>query len=94
VITNDKGRLSPEDIDRLIKESEEFAEEDKKAKERIDARNQLDNFVFSVKNSVEDPEKLGKKVTEEEKKTVLDAVKEAQTWLDANHEASKEEYEE
>lgn len=75
-ITNDKGRLSPEEIDRMIKESEEFAEDDKKAKEKIDARNQLDNFIFSVKNSVEDPEKLGKKMTDDEKKTILDAVKE------------------
>lgn len=60
--------MTQDEIDRLIKDSEEFAEEDKKAKERIDARNQLDNFIFSIKNTVEDPEKLGKKVTEDEKK--------------------------
>lgn len=94
VITNDKGRLTQDEIDRLIKESEEFAEDDKKAKERIDARNQFDNYVFSIKNTVEDPEKLGKKMTEDEKKQILDAVKEAQGWLDGHHEATKEEFEE
>ena len=94
VITNDKGRLSQEEINRMIKEAEDFADEDKKAKEKIDARNQLDNYVFSLKNSVEDPEKLGKKISEEDKTAVLDAVKETQSWLSSNQDAEKESYEE
>jgi len=94
VITNDKGRLSQEEIERMIKEAEDFAEEDKKAKEKIDARNQLENFIFSLKNTVEDPEKLGKKMSEEDKNAVTAAVKEAQTWLSSNHDATKEEFEE
>lgn len=93
VITNDKGRLTPEEIERMIKEAEEYAEEDKLAKEKIDARNQFDSYVFSLKNSVEDPEKLGKKITEDDKKTVLDAVKQAQDWLKDNQEASKDDFE-
>jgi heat shock protein 5 len=94
VITNDKGRLSQEEIERMIKEAEDFAEEDKKAKEKIDARNQLENFIFSLKNTVEDPEKLGKKMSEEDKQAITEAVKETQTWLSANHEAAKEDFEE
>ena len=94
VITNDKGRLSQEEIERMIKEAEDFAEEDKKAKEKIDARNQLENFIFSLKNTVEDPEKLGKKMSDEDKTAITNAVKEAQTWLSSNHDAAKEEFEE
>lgn len=93
VITNDKGRLTPEEIERMIKEAEEYAEEDKLAKEKIDAKNQFDSYVFSLKNSVEDPEKLGKKITEDDKKTVLDAVKEAQDWLKDNQDATKDDFE-
>ena len=51
----------------MIKEAEEFAEEDKNAKEKIDARNQLDNYIFSMKNTIEDPEKLADKLDEEDK---------------------------
>merc|ERR1712170_157504 len=69
VITNDKGRLTKEEIERMVKEAEEFAEEDKLAKEKIDAKNQLDNYVSSIKNTYEDPEKLGNKLSEEEKTT-------------------------
>ena len=77
----------------MIQEAEDYAEEDKAAKEKIDARNQLDSYTFSLKNSVEDPEKLGKKITEDDKKTVLDAVKTTQDWLKSNQEASKEDFE-
>lgn len=93
VITNDKGRLTPEEIERMIKEAEDYAEEDKLAKEKIDARNQLESYTFSLKNSVEDPEKLGKKITEDDKKTVLDAVKATQEWMKSNQDASKEDFE-
>merc|ERR1712110_213509 len=75
-ITNDKGRLTQEEIDRMIKEAEEFAEEDKKAKEQIDARNNLDQYIHSMKNTVEDPDKLKDKLSEEDKNTINDAVKE------------------
>jgi len=93
-ITNDKGRLTQEEIERMIQEAETFAEEDKQAKEQIDARNSLDSYLHSMKNSVEDSDKLADKLSEEEKETVLDAVKEAREWLDSNHDASKDEFEE
>ena len=60
----------------MIKEAEEFAEEDKQAKEKIDARNQLDNYVFSMKNTIEDPEKLADKLADEDKETVKSALEE------------------
>lgn len=94
VITNDKNRLSKDEIDKLIKEAEKFAEEDKFAKEKIDARNQLDNYVFSMKNQITDPEKLGKKVSDEEKQTIQDALKEAEDWARSTSDATKENYEE
>merc|ERR1712146_856918 len=91
-ITNDKGRLTQEEIDRMIKEAEEFAEEDKKAKEQIDARNNLDSYIHSMKNTIEDPDKLKDKLSEEDKNTINDAVKESQTWFEANQSATAEEY--
>merc|ERR1712054_488130 len=56
-ITNDKGRLSQEDIERMVQEAEEFQEEDKKVREKIEARNQLENYVYSMKNQLSDSEK-------------------------------------
>lgn len=94
VITNDKGRLSKEEIDRMVKEAEEFAEEDKKAKEKIEARNQLDNYIFSMKKTIEDADKLGDKISDDEKAEIKKALDEAEEWLKTNHDASKEEFEE
>jgi endoplasmic reticulum chaperone BiP len=93
VITNDKGRLSKEEIERMVKEAEQFADQDKKVKEKIDAKNSLENYIYSMKNTVEDKEKLGGKISEEDKNTVLNSVKEHQDWLNANQEAEKEDYE-
>jgi molecular chaperone DnaK (HSP70) len=83
-ITNDKGRLTQEEIDRMVAEAEKYAEEDKATRERIEARNGLENYAFSLKNQVNDEEGMGKKVSEEDKETILDAVKEAQDWLEEN----------
>lgn len=69
-ITNDKGRLSQEEIDRMIAEAQEFAEEDKANAERITARNGLENYAFSLKNQVNDDEGLGGKVDEDDKEAV------------------------
>lgn len=93
-ITNEKGRLSQEEIDRMVKEAEEFAEEDKKVKERIDARNQLETYVYNMKNTVGDKDKLADKLESEEKEKVEEALKEALEWLDENQSAEKEDYEE
>ncbi|KAL9618273.1 MAG: hypothetical protein Q9160_006984 [Pyrenula sp. 1 TL-2023] len=83
-ITNDKGRLSQEEIDRMVQEAEQFAEEDKANREKIEARNKLENYAFSLKNQVNDDEGLGGKIDDEDKETLNEAVKEATDWLDEN----------
>jgi heat shock protein 5 len=93
-ITADKGRLSQEEIERMVKEAEEFAEEDKLMKETIDARNGLEGYAFSLKNSVNDKEKLGAKISEEDKETIEKAVKEVTDWLEEHPDAEKDEYSE
>ncbi|KAL7811430.1 molecular chaperone bip1 [Trichoderma aethiopicum] len=94
-ITNDKGRLTQEEIDRMVAEAEKFAEEDKATRERIEARNGLENYAFSLKNQVNDEEGLGGKIDEEDKETILDAVKEATEWLEENGaDATTEDFEE
>ncbi len=93
-ITNDKGRLSKEEIERMVEEAKQFEEEDRIAEQRISAKNSLDSYIHSLKTQIEDPDKLAKKLSDDEKQTVKDAVKEAKDWLDANAEASKEDYDE
>lgn len=83
-ITNDKGRLTQDEIDRMVTEAEKYAEEDKATRERIEARNGLENYAFNLKNQVNDEEGLGGKISAEDKETILDAVKEATEWLDEN----------
>ena len=92
-INNDKGRLTPEEIERMVKEAEEFAEEDKIAKEKIDAKNQLDNYIFNVKSQINDTEKLGKNISEEDKAKVTQTLNDAESWVKSNSDANKEEYE-
>jgi len=68
-IKNDKGRLSKEDIDKMLKEAEMYRQEDEKQKERVTARNQLESYAFSVKQAVEE---AGSKLSETDKKSVLE----------------------
>eukprot|EP00475_Leptophrys_vorax_P001099 TRINITY_DN10573_c0_g1_i3.p2 TRINITY_DN10573_c0_g1~~TRINITY_DN10573_c0_g1_i3.p2 ORF type:complete len:226 (+),score=46.82 TRINITY_DN10573_c0_g1_i3:187-864(+) len=93
-ITNDKGRLSQDEIERMVREAEEFADEDKKVKERVDARNSLETYVYNMKNTIGDKDKVGGKISDEDKETIETAVKEALEWMDDNQSAEKEEYEE
>jgi len=82
-ITNDKGRLSQEDIDRMVKEAEDFAEEDKANKDKVDAKNQFESYLYSLKQTLED-KKMKDKFTEEDKKTLEEAIKVKQTWMEEN----------
>merc|ERR1712146_804114 len=94
-ITAEKGRLSEEEIERMVQEAEEFAEEDKKMKDRIDGRNDLEGYCYNLKNMLEDEEKgIADKISEEEKEEIENAVNEALEWLDDNQEAEKDEFEE
>ena len=92
-ITNDKGRLSKEEIERMIADSEKFAEEDKAIKEKIDARNSFENYIYQMKSSVEDKDKLAEKLEEEDKSKIKDAITDAQDWLNANQDAEKDDFE-
>jgi heat shock protein 5 len=92
-ITNDKGRLTKEEIDQMIKDSEKFAEEDKAIKEKIDSRNQFENYIYQMKNSIEDKEKLAEKLSDEDKGSIKDALTDAQDWLNANQDAEKDDFE-
>jgi len=92
-ITADKGRLSEEEIERMVREAEEFADEDKAAKDRVDSRNALEGYCFNLKNQLEDEDKgLGTRVDDEEKAIIEKAVEDALEWLDENQEADAEEY--
>merc|ERR1712146_586321 len=94
-ITAEKGRLSEDEIERMVQEAEEFAEEDKKVKERVDKRNGLEGYAYNLRNSLNDEEKgIADKIEEEDKETLEDAIKEVLDWLDDNQEADAEEYEE
>ncbi|KAG7393838.1 Luminal-binding protein 5 [Phytophthora pseudosyringae] len=90
-ITAEKGRLSQDEIDRMVQEAAEFADEDKKVKDRIDGRNALEGYLYSLKNNVED--KLEDKIDEDDKDTVLTAVQDAMDWLEDNQESDKEDFE-
>jgi len=92
VINNDQNRLSKDDIDRMINDAEKFADEDKKLKERVESRNELESYAYSLKNQVGDNEKLGGKLSEEEKETINKAVEEQIEWLEANQDADAEDF--
>jgi len=91
-IKNEKGRLTQDEIDRMIKEAEMYSEQDRIAKERVDARNALEQQVYGFKGLVED-EKNADKLSESEKTDALDKVRDVETWLSSNSEAEKDEYE-
>ncbi|KAJ4988286.1 glucose-regulated protein [Stagonosporopsis vannaccii] len=94
-ITNDKGRLSAEDIERMVEEAEKYAEEDKANRERIESRNKLENYAYSLKNQVNDEEGLGGKIEDDDKESLLEAVKETQDWLSENSaDAQAEDFDE
>jgi len=91
-ITNDQNRLTPEDIERMIKDAEIFADEDNKQKEKVDAKNDLESYSYSLKNQLNDKEKLGGKISDEEKEKLEGAIDEAIKFLDDNPDADPSEY--
>jgi heat shock protein 5 len=93
-ITAEKGRLSEEEIERMVREAEEFAEEDTAMKARIDSRNALEGYCYNLKNQLEDEDKLADKLDEDDKDAIDTVVQETLDWLDENQEADAEEYEE
>jgi len=90
-ITNEKGRLSQADIDRMVSEAEKYKAEDDQHKAKIEAKNGLENYCFQIRNTLDD-EKLKDKIEEADKEAIEAAVKEALDWLDKNQMAEKEEF--
>merc|ERR1712054_741556 len=90
-ITNDQNRLSPEDIERMVKDAETFAEDDAKMKEKVDAKNEFESYAYSLKNQIKDKDKLGGKLSEDDKTTLEKAVDEAISWLESHADATTEE---
>ncbi|KAI8063444.1 heat shock protein 70 family, partial [Gongronella butleri] len=94
-ITNDKGRLSQEDIDRMVREAEEFADEDRTVRERTEAKNQFENYIYTLKSQLADTEGvLNTKLSADEIDEIQDAVKDKLDWLDENPHAEKEDFDE
>jgi len=92
-ITNDKGRLSKEEIERMVNDAEKFKADDEKQKERISAKNGLESYCFNMKTTIDD-EKMADKISADDKKLIADKCDEAIKWLDANQLAEVEEFQE
>ncbi|KAI3649344.1 hypothetical protein MP228_005801, partial [Amoeboaphelidium protococcarum] len=91
-ITNDKGRLSQEDIERMVSEAEKYKKQDEEATARIHAKNGLESYAYNLRNTLNDDNLKGK-INEADKETLEKAITETISWLDQNLEASKEEFE-
>merc|ERR1712024_124713 len=91
-ITNDQNRLTPEDIEQMIQDAEKFADEDKKLKERVESRNELESYAYSLKNQINDKEELGSKLSDEDKEKIEESVNDKISWLEENQEADAEDF--
>lgn len=92
-ITNDKGRLSKEDIEKMVQDAEKYKAEDDAAKEKIEARNSLENYCYTLRNTISE-DKVKDKISESDKKAIEDKVAEVLAWMETNEGAEKEEYDE
>merc|ERR1712213_153295 len=90
--TNDQNRLTPEDIEQMIKDAETFADEDAKLKSKVESRNELESYAYSLKNQINDKETLGAKISDEDKEKIEEAVNEKISWREENQEAEGEEF--
>merc|ERR1712147_586045 len=91
-ITNEKGRLSQSEIDRMVSEAEKFKAEDEANKAKIEAKNGLENYCFTMRNTLQE-EKLQDKFEADDKSKIETAVQETLDWLDKNQLAEKDEFE-
>jgi len=92
IITNDKDRLSKEDIERMVNDAEKFKDEDSQQRERIQAKNNLESYAFNLKSSLEN-DNVKEKISESDRTKVCDKCKEVLDWLDNNQTAEKDEFE-
>jgi heat shock protein 1/8 len=91
-ITNDKGRLSQEEIKKMVDDAELYKDQDVETKKKVEGKNGLENYCFSMKNTLND-EKLKEKFTEEDKTAINEACDDGLKWLESNQEASAAEFE-
>jgi len=91
-ITNDKGRLSKDDIERMVQEAEKYKAEDEEHKKKIEAKNSLENYAYNMRNTIKD-DKVADKIDAADKETIEKAVEEAISWVDANQLAEVDEFE-
>jgi L1 cell adhesion molecule like protein len=91
-ITNDKGRLSQDDIERMVKEAERFKEEDERQRKKVDAKNALENYAYSLKNTMSE-EKVADKLDASDKEALNKKIDESIKWLESNGNAEVEEFE-
>ena len=89
-ITNEKGRLSKEEIDKMVEEAAKHEKEDQAIRERLSAKHSLENYVGQMRATIEDNDKLADKLSEDDKSTIQDALVETTDWLDSNPEADKD----
>ena len=92
VITNDKGRLSKDEIDKLVRDAEKYKQQDEEIKKKVEAKNGLENYCYSIRNTLKD-EKLQDKISSDEKSQVESAIEETLKWVETTQNASAEEYE-
>lgn len=92
-VSNDKGRLSKDDIERMVKEAEKFREEDRKEGEKIESKNNLESYVYQVKSSIED-DKLKEKIGDDNLKNIREKVDDVIKWFDEDNDYEKEDYDE
>ncbi|KAG9151517.1 hypothetical protein Leryth_023493 [Lithospermum erythrorhizon] len=91
-ITNDKGRLSKDEIEKMVQEAEKYKSEDEDHKKKVEAKNALENYAYNMRNTVKD-EKIGSKLSPKDKKKIEDAIEQSIQWLDSNQLAESDEFE-
>ncbi|NBI05162.1 molecular chaperone DnaK, partial [Lachnospiraceae bacterium] len=91
-ITNDKGRLSKDEIEKMVQEAEKYKSEDEEHKKKVEAKNALENYSYNMRNTIKD-EKIASKLPAADKKKIEDAIEESIQWLDGNQLAEADEFE-
>ncbi|KAF2575095.1 hypothetical protein F2Q70_00006869 [Brassica cretica] len=91
-ITNDKGRLSKDDIEKMVQEAEKYKSEDEEHKKKVEAKNALENYAYNMRNTIQD-EKIGEKLRAADKKKIEDSIEQAIQWLENNQLGEADEFE-